>query len=124
MVGPSKSGYHRLHPDHAVVFNATIADEDGNRLWWGDVDLTDDEATLLELAQRVEIDLYLYFEGDSRRGFVKTIQRSTAVVVARADGEILLGDRALLTRDAQGRIVYDRSETAGISASGGGDAQG
>lgn len=62
MVGPSKSGYHRLHPDHAVVFNATIADEDGNRLWWGDVDLTDDEATLLELAQRVEIDLYLYFE--------------------------------------------------------------
>lgn len=107
LISMSKSGYRKRHPDNAVVFNATIADAMGAPLWWGDVDLTLDESKLVELAEQIGIDLYLYFEGDSRKGFVKSIDSANAVVYISDEGLVSLGSRVPLTRDAAGRIVRD-----------------
>lgn len=108
LVSLSKSGFLRRHPQHAVVFNATLANAAGERLWWGDVDLTVDKEALFELAERAGFDLFLYYEGDSRRGFVKTIDRSNAVAVFHPDGTLTLGDRASFIRTPFGRIIWQR----------------
>lgn len=114
LVSFSKSAYHALYPDNAVVFNSTLADLEGNRLWWGDVDLTDDEATLVELARRSGRDLRLYFEGDSRPGFVKTIDPARAVVAVSPDGRVTLGTWWPLKRDSGGRIVREQARAGSV----------
>ncbi|HLX33823.1 MAG TPA: hypothetical protein VKR30_01125 [Candidatus Limnocylindrales bacterium] len=123
LVSWSKSGYWARHPDHAIVFNATIADAAGTRLWWGDLDLTRDEAALVELARLVQLDLHVYIEGDSRRGFVEVIDPGHAVAVVGANGQVRLGDRTPLTRDPRGRIVAD-SRGDRLRPAGYDDAQG
>jgi hypothetical protein len=110
LITASKSGYHERHPDNVVVFNATIADAMGTRLWWGDVDVSVDEGKLVDLAAQVGVDLYLYFEGDSRDGFVKAIDSANAVVAISDEGLVTLGTRVRLVRDVTGRIVLDRRD--------------
>jgi hypothetical protein len=105
LIGLSKSGYVTRHPQHAVVFNATIADGKGNRLWWGDLDLTIDEDRLVTFAQRAGLDLCVYFEGDSRRGFVRAIDRTNAIAVVHPDGSVELGTRADIFRTPFGRVI-------------------
>lgn len=107
LIDQSKSSYATRYPDHAVIFNATIADALGRRLWWGDIDLTLDESALVYVAQRVGFDLYLYFEGDSRKGFVDNINRAHAVVRVSPVAGVVLGDRIALRRGPDGRIVRD-----------------
>lgn len=85
----------------------------GTRLWWGDVDLTLDESKLVELAEHVGADLYLYFEGDSRKGFVKSIDSANAVVYVSDEGLVNLGTRVPLMRNPAGRIVPDRRDASG-----------
>ena len=113
LIAESKTGYMRRHPQHAVIFNATIADSSGRRLWWGDVDLTIDEAILVQLAERVGLDLYVYYEGDSRRGFVDTIDRSKAVFLAHPDGSVEPGTRPpSIFRSPFGRLILRPARTA------------
>jgi hypothetical protein len=119
MISLSKSGYSHLHPDNAAIFNATVADAEGQRLWWGDLDLTRDEKSLVTLARRIGINLFVYYEGDSR--FVERIDPGTAVAVAHPDGRLTLGDRTPLTRNGRGRIVRDRSEHVETTESEGRD---
>ena len=50
MISGTKSGYLLNNPDHEVVFNANVCTEAGERIWYGDLDLTLDDAALVELA--------------------------------------------------------------------------
>jgi hypothetical protein len=109
LVSPSKSDFMRRHPQHAVVFNATITNAAGERMWWGDVDLTEDEEALHQLAQRAGFDLFVYHEADSRRGFVKTINPVNAVAIFHRDDTLTLGPRSSFIRTPFGRIIWERS---------------
>jgi hypothetical protein len=112
LIAQSKSGYIRRHPQHALIFNATIADSTGRRLWWGDLDLTIDESILVQLAERVGLDLYVYYEGDSRRGFVETIDPINAVFLVHPEGTVDPGTRSpFIFRSPFGRLIRRPART-------------
>lgn len=51
MLSGSKSAYANAHPTHRVFFNGNVYDLRGNKLWYGDVDLTRDAAALARVAR-------------------------------------------------------------------------
>jgi len=66
MISMSKSGYHEAYPTHAVVFNANVCTADGNKVWYGDLDLTLDEPKLKQLARTLDTTVYVLSEMDGR----------------------------------------------------------
>lgn len=113
IISSSKSGYHRTYPDHLVVFNSTITDADGAPIWWGDIDLTTDEAKLIELARALASGLAVFYEGDSWP-FVtdrKAVDMARALVRVSSTGEVEIveGSRAHAARDSAGRLVRSAS---------------
>jgi hypothetical protein len=99
----SKSGYRVAHPSHFVMFNATIADLWGHRLWAGDLDLSRDEAAIVELARRRGETLYVLFEADA--GLYESVTVDAAPISVARDGSITLDDRYRIERDGAGRLV-------------------
>jgi hypothetical protein len=65
MISYSKSGYHEAHPERAAIFNASVCVTDGT-LWWGDLDLSLDEAKLAELSKQIDEIVYVLYEADGR----------------------------------------------------------
>ena len=53
MLSSSKSAYSSAHPGHRIFFNGNVYDLQGNKLWYGDVDLTKDAAALAAVARAV-----------------------------------------------------------------------
>jgi hypothetical protein len=72
-------------------------------LWWGDLDLTRDEAPLVQLAKVIERRLHLLFEADVH--FLDPIPVEAAAVVIEPDGSVRLTYRWGIKRDAAGRMV-------------------
>lgn len=66
MVSDSKSGYDQLYPNNVVVFNGNICTKTYGKIWYGDLDVTKDEAKLMELAKALGEDLYILREMDAR----------------------------------------------------------
>lgn len=71
MISASKSGYHDSNPGHLVVFNANIividpATRDMEKVWYGDVDLTSDEAAIIKTAESCNVELRVLYEMDAR----------------------------------------------------------
>jgi hypothetical protein len=88
-------------------------------MWWGDLDLTRDEAKLIELAKVLERRLHLLFEGDVH--FLDPIPVEAAAAVIEADGSVRLTYRWGIERDATGRIVRPAPpEPDAVPAAGGG----
>lgn len=59
----SKSSYSRAHPDHQVFYNACIFDAASEeQLWFGDVDMTKQEAHLQKVANSLGRDIILTAE--------------------------------------------------------------
>lgn len=65
MISGSKTGYRDRHPDHLPVFNANVC-LGASKIWHGDLDLTLDEPTLLELAARTGQITSVLYESDGR----------------------------------------------------------
>lgn len=65
MVGSSKTGYSRRYPRRLVVFNANLL-VDGCKLWWGDLDLSEDAPRLRRLALQLGGELHVLYEHDGR----------------------------------------------------------
>jgi hypothetical protein len=109
VIAISKSGYRRAWPQHPVVFNATIADETGVGVWWGDLDLTLDEPLLVQLAQELHRTLHVLREADARllgrRRWIFDLE--PAVLIIDPSGEVSIPDRRArwMERDARGRLV-------------------
>jgi hypothetical protein len=53
LISGSKSAYRRAYPDHEVLFNACVFDEEGTQIWFGDVDLTMESGKVQQLADHV-----------------------------------------------------------------------
>jgi hypothetical protein len=65
MISFSKTLYREAHPDRAAVFNANVCLAAG-KIWHGDLDLTEDEPKLLELARQVDETVYVLYESAAR----------------------------------------------------------
>lgn len=78
LVGLSKSMYIGEYPDHEVVFNANICTDDA-KIWYGDIDITLDEAKLKDLAESIGCKIYVLREMDGRFGLEDTPALDKAV---------------------------------------------
>ena len=68
LISNSKYDYEKRNPDNIVVFNANVF-ADGympNKLWWGDIDITEDSQKLSLAAQEIGATLYILKEMDGR----------------------------------------------------------
>jgi hypothetical protein len=66
MLSGSKSGYDKAHPGNVVVFNANVCTKKLGKIWFGDIDVTRDEAKLKELAGKLGEPVYVLYEQDAR----------------------------------------------------------
>ena len=68
MIGGSKSHYHKEHPDDLIVFNANVLIKDMGKVWYGDLNLTQDYILLKSIAESLDTTLYILWESDGRFG--------------------------------------------------------
>lgn len=65
MIASSKSGYRSRHPNEIIVFNANIC-VGSEKVWWGDINVTESKDKLIELAKLESAPLYVLSEMDGR----------------------------------------------------------
>ena len=68
MIGGSKSGYINMHPDELIVFNANVLMPGYGKVWYGDLNLTEDYLVLKDIAKSLNSTLYVLWESDGRFG--------------------------------------------------------
>jgi hypothetical protein len=68
MISGSKSLYREKYPDHDVMFNANIIIETKSKVWYGDLDITEDYDKLQDIADALKEPLYILYEMDGRFG--------------------------------------------------------
>jgi hypothetical protein len=68
MIGGSKSFYSKEHPDDLIVFNANIVMSEFGKVWYGDLNLTEDYLVLREIAECLNTTLHVLWEMDARFG--------------------------------------------------------
>jgi len=68
MIGGSKSGYRNMHPDDLIIFNANVLMPGHGKVWYGDLNLTEDYLVLREIAQNLNTELYVLRESHARFG--------------------------------------------------------
>ena len=68
MIGGSKSHYHMEHPDDLIVFNANVLMTGYGKVWYGDLNLTEDYLVLKDIAKSLNSTLYVLWEMDGRFG--------------------------------------------------------
>jgi hypothetical protein len=67
MIAYSKSTYLSKRPNNQAIFNANVVTDRG-KIWWGDLDLTDDSEKLQCVANDLNCNLYILREMDYRFG--------------------------------------------------------
>lgn len=93
MVSGSKSGYSSRHPKNIVVFNANVFYL-GEKIWYGDLDLTLDEDKIVTLAKNLGGGiLHVLRESDGRFG-------------AESNPPL---DRAVFTTDGTRKLYKERA---------------
>ena len=60
--------YHEEHPDDLIIFNANVLILDYGKVWYGDLNLTEDYLVLRDIAQSLDTTLYVLWEMDARFG--------------------------------------------------------
>ena len=68
MIGGSKMGYRTEHPDDLIVFNANVLMPGYGKVWYGDLNLTQDYILLKSIAESLDTTLYILWEMDARFG--------------------------------------------------------
>ena len=68
MIGGSKSFYGQERPNDLIVFNANIVMSEFGKVWYGDLNLTEDYLVLREIAECLDTTLYVLWESDGRFG--------------------------------------------------------
>jgi hypothetical protein len=66
MVGGSKTIYRDEHPDDLVIFNANLATKEDGKIWYGDINLSEDLEKLVALAKKLGRRIYVIREIDAR----------------------------------------------------------
>jgi len=65
----NKSKYCREHSDDLIIFNANIITEEDGKIWYGDLNVSEDFDNLKNVADHLNEDLYILMEGDARFGY-------------------------------------------------------
>ena len=68
MIGGSKTGYRNMHPDDLIIFNANVLMPGHGKVWYGDLNLTEDYLVLKDIAKSLNTTLYVLWESDGRFG--------------------------------------------------------
>ena len=68
MIGGSKTGYCTEYPDDLIVFNANVLIPNYGKVWYGDLNLTQDYILLKSIADSLDTTLYVLWEMDGRFG--------------------------------------------------------
>mgnify|MGYP003672105940 FL=1 len=68
MIDGSKWQYDEEHPEELVVWNANIMMLDYGKVWYGDLNLTQDYMLLKSIADALDTTLYVLWESDGRFG--------------------------------------------------------
>lgn len=66
MISGSKSTYRSRKPDNEVYFNANIFVLGEGKIWWGDLDITEDRERLQKISTDIGKSLYILKELDGR----------------------------------------------------------
>ena len=66
MLGGTKMDYHTEHKDDLIIFNANVLMPGYGKVWYGDLNLTEDYLVLREIAESLNTDLYVLWEMDAR----------------------------------------------------------
>ena len=68
MLSGSKSGYSIQRPNNLIIFNANVLMKDVGKVWYGDLNLTEDYLVLKDIAKSLNTTLYVLWESDGRFG--------------------------------------------------------
>ena len=68
MIGGSKTGYSIQRPNNLILFNANVLMPDYGKVWYGDLNLTEDYLVLKDIAKSLNSTLYVLWESDGRFG--------------------------------------------------------
>jgi hypothetical protein len=93
MISLSKSQYSIQHPGHVCVFNANVCVRSRGKIWYGDLDVTADEADLKALAQEVGEPVYVLREYDARFENETAPKFENAVACFYPDGSFQIYDK-------------------------------
>jgi len=68
MLDGSKVDYSEEHDGDLIIFNANVLMPGYGKVWYGDLNLTEDYLVLREIAEKLNTDLYVLWEMDARFG--------------------------------------------------------
>ena len=68
MLSGTKWGYHEKYPEDLIVWNANVLIPDYGKVWYGDLNLTQDYILLKSIAESLDTTLYILWEMDARFG--------------------------------------------------------
>ena len=68
MIGGAKWEYSDKHRGDLIVFNANVLMPGYGKVWYGDLNLTEDYLVLKDIAQSLNSTLYVLWESDGRFG--------------------------------------------------------
>ena len=90
MISGSKSGYRERYPSNLVIFNANVC-VNGEKVWFGDIDVTLSKDDLIELSISLKEDVYILYEMDGRFENEENPKIDRYVVKFNPDGTYELG---------------------------------
>ena len=92
--GRMLSGSKIAPKGHKCVWNANLCTKDGGKFWFGDIDLTADQADLKQLAAEKGCDIYVLREMDARfMNEAKPLLQNAVAIISPA-GEIIIDEAA------------------------------
>ena len=91
MISGSKTGYHNSHPKNLVVFNSNII-VNGEKVWYGDIDLTISKTVLQTISVDENVDIYVLWEMDGRFENEEKPRINSPVAIYKSNGKIKYGD--------------------------------
>ncbi len=68
MIAGHKWDYTKEHIDDLIIFNANVLMPEFGKVWYGDLNLTEDYKTLKKIAESLNTTLYILWEMDGRFG--------------------------------------------------------
>ena len=81
----SKSKYCIDHSDDLIIFNANVVSKCKGKIWYGDLNLSEDFDKLKNIADIMREDLYVLMEGDAiyddQKKNIKKLIENTRVII-------------------------------------------